>query len=143
MSHLILSQVIISHLESLNNVSYVRGPPIQNPIYCDSVVTTITLWPPSVYIFYGMKVYKKSIFLTTYPPPLVNVVCEWPLIWGGANHLGTISLGYTVSYSLHSSDLQWEIYSKRYLEIKLFKVHFQGLGIAQIRAQMLTLIFYS
>ena len=31
---------------------------------------------PSVYIFYGKKVYKKSIFLTTYPPPLVNVVCE-------------------------------------------------------------------
>ena len=35
--------------------------------------------PPSIYIFYGMKVYKKLIFLTTYPPPLVNVVCEWPL----------------------------------------------------------------
>ena len=31
--------------------------------------------PPSVYIFYGIKVYKKS----TYPPPLVNVVCERPL----------------------------------------------------------------
>ena len=27
---------------------------------------------------YGIKVYKKSIFLTTYPP-LVNVVCERPL----------------------------------------------------------------
>ena len=30
------------------------------------------LWPycvPSVYIFYGIKVYKKSNFLTTYPPP--------------------------------------------------------------------------
>ena len=36
--------------------------------------------PPSVYIFYGIKVYKKSIFLTTYPPPLVNVVCERPLV---------------------------------------------------------------
>ena len=35
--------------------------------------------PPSVYIFYGVKVYKKSIFLTTYPPPLLNVVCERPL----------------------------------------------------------------
>merc|ERR1711956_106874 len=35
--------------------------------------------PPSVYIFYGIKVYKKLIFLTTYPPPLVNVVCERPL----------------------------------------------------------------
>ena len=32
--------------------------------------------PPSVYIFYGIKVYKKAIFLTTYPTPLVNVVCE-------------------------------------------------------------------
>ena len=27
--------------------------------------------PPSVYIFSGIKVYKKSIFLTTYPPPLL------------------------------------------------------------------------
>ena len=36
--------------------------------------------PPCVYIFYGIKVYKKSIFLTAYPPPLVNVVCERPLI---------------------------------------------------------------
>ena len=36
---------------------------------------------PSVYIFYGIKVYKKSLFLTTYPPPLVNVVCERPLTW--------------------------------------------------------------
>ena len=36
--------------------------------------------PPSVNIFYGIKVYKKSIFLTTYPPPLVNVVCERPLV---------------------------------------------------------------
>ena len=35
--------------------------------------------PPSIYIFYGIKVYKNSIFLTTYPPPLVNVVCECPL----------------------------------------------------------------
>ena len=34
--------------------------------------------PTSVYIFYGIKVYKKSIILTTYPPPLVNVVCERP-----------------------------------------------------------------
>ena len=36
--------------------------------------------PPSVYIFYGIKVYKKLIFLTTYPPSLVNVVCEWPIV---------------------------------------------------------------
>ena len=28
----------------------------------------------------SMKVYEKSIFLTTYPPPLVNVVCERLLI---------------------------------------------------------------
>ena len=37
--------------------------------------------PPSVYIFYGMKVYKMSILLTTDPPTLVNVVCEQPLTW--------------------------------------------------------------
>ena len=35
--------------------------------------------PPCVYINYGIKVYKKLIFLTTYHPPLVNVVCERPL----------------------------------------------------------------
>ena len=33
-------------------------------------------YPP----FYGIKVYKKSGFLTTYPPPLVNAVCERPHI---------------------------------------------------------------
>ena len=37
--------------------------------------------PPSVDIFYGINVYKKSIFSTTYPPPLVNVVCERPLMY--------------------------------------------------------------
>ena len=31
--------------------------------------------------FYGIKVYKKLIFLTTYPPPLVNVVCERPPVF--------------------------------------------------------------
>ena len=36
--------------------------------------------PPSVYVFYGINVYKKLIFLTTYTPPLANVVCERPLI---------------------------------------------------------------
>ena len=35
--------------------------------------------PSSVYIFYGIKVYKRLIFLTTFPPSLVNVVCERPL----------------------------------------------------------------
>ena len=34
---------------------------------------------PSVYIFYAINVYKKPIFFTTYPPSLVNVVCERPL----------------------------------------------------------------
>ena len=34
---------------------------------------------PSIDIFYGINVDKKSIFLTTYPPTLVNVVCECPL----------------------------------------------------------------
>jgi hypothetical protein len=40
---------------------------------------TIVL-PPSVYIFYGIKVYKQSIFLTSYHPSRVNVVCERPLV---------------------------------------------------------------
>ena len=46
--------------------------------------TTFTIFvffdhiPPSVYISYGIKVYKKLIFLTTYPL-LVNVVCDRPL----------------------------------------------------------------
>ena len=44
--------------------------------------------PPSVYIFYGIKVYKKLIFLTTYPPPLVNVVCERPPMKSLKNFLG-------------------------------------------------------
>ena len=35
---------------------------------------------PSVYIFYGIKVYNKSICLTTCPPPLVNLVSEHPLM---------------------------------------------------------------
>ena len=35
--------------------------------------------PPSVYIFYGIKVYKESIF-DHLPPPLVNVVCERPFL---------------------------------------------------------------
>ena len=32
-------------------------------------------------VVYCIKVYKKSIFLTTYPPPLVNVVCERPSLY--------------------------------------------------------------
>ena len=50
--------------------------------------------PPSVYIFYGIKVYKKSIFLTTYPPPLVNVVYEWPL---SMNNRGFTKFGIKVT----------------------------------------------
>ena len=43
MSHLFLSQVILSHLESSKLLMLARGPPIQNLIYCDSVVTTTTV----------------------------------------------------------------------------------------------------
>ena len=53
--------------------------------------------PPFVYIFYGIKVYKKSIFLTTYPPPLVNVVCERPPI---LHTLFRLSISLTISLSL-------------------------------------------
>ena len=56
-------------LSSLGGVHKLR---LQNLAFFDHL-------PPSVYIFYGIKVYKKSIFLTTYPPPLVNIVCERPL----------------------------------------------------------------
>ena len=47
---------------------------------CQTMFTKFVLfWPP-----YPLRVhflwYKKSLFLTTYPPPLVNVVCERPLM---------------------------------------------------------------
>ena len=48
-------------------------------IIASYMLIACTYLPPSVYIFYGIKVYEKSIFLTTYPPPLVNIVCERPL----------------------------------------------------------------
>ena len=60
---------VIAELSRLGGVHKLR---LQNLAFFDHL-------PPSVYIFYGMKVYKKSIFLTTYPPPLVSVVCERPL----------------------------------------------------------------
>ena len=44
MSHSILSQVILSHFESLRLLMLEVHLGIQNPIYCDSVVTTTTLW---------------------------------------------------------------------------------------------------
>ena len=52
----------------------------------DHLQTTLTSFcpffdhlPPSVDIFYLMNVDKNRHFLTTYPSPLVNVVCERPL----------------------------------------------------------------
>ena len=60
-------------LEVSNGLGGVHKLRLQNLSFFDHL-------PPSVYIFYGIKVYKKLIFLTTYPPPLVNVVCERPLI---------------------------------------------------------------
>ena len=36
--------------------------------------------PTSVDIFYHRNVDKNQQFWTTYPPPLVNVVCEQPLM---------------------------------------------------------------
>ena len=61
----------------------------------------VFFWPPpSVYIFYGIKVYKKSIFMITYPPPLVNVVCERPLMWNVSMYVLNIcvSEGIPVNY---------------------------------------------
>ena len=56
--------------------------------------------PPSVYIFYGIKVYKKSIFLTTYPPLLVKVVCERLLTCNSSNGAGIriVNLGQPNMY---------------------------------------------
>jgi hypothetical protein len=38
-------------------------------------------WPPTLLClhFLWYKVYKKSIFLTTYSPPLLNVVCKYQI----------------------------------------------------------------
>ena len=47
--------------------------------YVDKIMAFFDHLPPSVDIFYGINVDKKSIFSTTYPLPLVNVVCECPL----------------------------------------------------------------
>ena len=49
--------------------SYVRGPPIQNPIYCDSVVTTTTVW--------GGCNYRKSHFMDKSRPKNVNWRAGW------------------------------------------------------------------
>ena len=62
----------LSDLKNYLQIQHIRGRS-QNLAFFDHL-------PSSVYIFYGMIVYKKSIFLTTYPPPLVNVVCERPLM---------------------------------------------------------------
>ena len=56
---------------------YSRGE-FTNYVY--NIWLFLTTNPPSVYIFYGIKVYKKLIFFTTYPPLLVNVVYERPLV---------------------------------------------------------------
>ena len=48
--------------------------------YVDKILAFFDHLPPSVDIFYGMNVYKKWTFWTTYLPSLVNVVCERPLI---------------------------------------------------------------
>ena len=47
--------------------------------YVDKVLAFFDHLPPSVDIFYLMNVDKKQHFWTTYPPFLVNVVCERPL----------------------------------------------------------------
>ena len=43
-------------------------------------VFLVTPYSPSVDIFYLMNAEKSGHFWTTYPPLLVNVVCEQPLI---------------------------------------------------------------
>ena len=42
--------------------SYVRGPPIQNPIYCDSVVTTTTVCNAQCTVFCPRPSRKKKMY---------------------------------------------------------------------------------
>ena len=46
--------------------------------YVDKFLAFFDHLSPSVDIFYLIMIDKKPKFLTTYPPPLVNVVCEQP-----------------------------------------------------------------
>ena len=64
---------LVIYLKMALHLGVVQKVRLQNLAFFDHL-------PPSVYIFYGMKVYKKLIFLNTYPPPLVNVVCEQLLV---------------------------------------------------------------
>ena len=43
--------------------------------YDDKILAFLDHLPPCVDIFYGINVDKKWIFLTSYLPRLVNVVC--------------------------------------------------------------------
>ena len=67
----------IETFSDYNNFVLIHKGSFTNYVY--KILLFFDHLPPSVYIFYDIKVYKKSLFLTTYPPPLVNVVCEWPL----------------------------------------------------------------
>ena len=79
--------------------------------YVYMICLFLTTYPPSVYIFYGIKVYKKSIFLTAYPPPLVNVVCERPLRQIFSNNWFQSKRNFEFVYSmLHD----WKLYYSSY-----------------------------
>ena len=66
LSHLISSQVILSHLES--SKLHFGGPPIQYPIYCASVLTTIILcdtkdpFEIKKYCFWGLIQLVTTLF---------------------------------------------------------------------------------
>ena len=49
------------------------------PNYVDKFLAFFDHPPPCLDILYLINVDKNLHFLTTYPPSLVNVVCEWPL----------------------------------------------------------------
>ena len=73
----ILALTQVSTKVSNNSQNLIRGR--SQTTFTRFVFFLTTYPPPSVYIFYGIIVYKKSIFLSIYPPLLVNVVCERPL----------------------------------------------------------------
>ena len=48
--------------------------------YVDKILTIFDYLPTSTWTFFTLNVDKKKHFLTTYPPHLVHVVFERPLL---------------------------------------------------------------
>ena len=61
----------------MNNLTNIGRGAFTN--YVDKFLDFFDQLPPCVDIFYLISVDKNKHFWTTYPPPLVNIVCERPL----------------------------------------------------------------